>query len=719
MKNSLFSVNCQKNLCGLLLLIISLILLAYSNSFQTAWQLDDTPNILLNPKQQLTELTSKAIWDSMTANPGENNNFNLTRPVARLSLGLNWFFGGDNVIGYHVINVLIHLGTSILLFLLITTFFQTPILKKKGYTTFQIAFIATCATLFWALNPMQVQAVTYIVQRMASMATFFSLLALLLYTKARLLPPGIIRPFFLTTSAISLILAFFSKENALVTIAFIPIFEFLFFQTEISKKTIQKYLLLCAIIILFGLAITLLLRPDFFTRVINPDYFSDRPYTLWERLLTEQRIVVYYLSLLFFPNPERLSIQHDIIISTSIFSPITTIFAISFNLILFFSAIFFSRRLPFFALAIMFFYLNHIIESSFIPLELFFEHRNYLPSVFLFLPLAQLMCALMHKIRNNFPLTIIFILFTGLLLSTLSFATFTRNKAWKTKESLWLDAAAKAPGSQRPFSSLALNYGWGTEGTEKNYSLALEMQKTGLDKLADRNDLIPKMLGNMAALYVKLHDYPKALNTYKEAIKLAPHDLLLQYHLAKLLLWTGEFYQAEQKISHVLRAKFQHPNCWNLLALINLWTDHPNKALPVLQLSLKRGHNRYDTFLYLGKCFSLLGKYDKARIFYGQAFTLSENDATLALAQVENALLANDTKTAKSILYRAIETIPLPQLLKPLIRKKEGQLHNTIPFDRSLLLTFLSNNLIKIDKVLQNIDKTGVKYFPDDANVYF
>jgi tetratricopeptide (TPR) repeat protein len=727
MQKSLFPVNCQKNICGLLILSISLILLAYSNSFQTGWQLDDIPNILGNQKQQITELTGKEIWDAMTANPGDysNTTFNLTRPVARLSLGLNWFFGGNNVIGYHIVNVLIHLGTSSFLFLLIITLFQTPVLKTKGYSSFQIIFIATCATLFWALNPIQVQAVTYIVQRMASMAAFFSLFTLLLYLKARLLPFGTLRPFLLVASAISFILAFFSKENALLTVLFIPVFEFLFFQTEITKKSIQKYVLLGGILIILGIAITLLLSPTFFSRIIDPDYFAVRPYTLWQRLLTEQRIIVYYLSLLFFPDPERLSIHHDIFVSTSIFSPVTTISAISFNVILFFSAIYFSRRQPLFALAIIFFYINHIIESSIVPLELIFEHRNYLPSVFLFVPLAQLMCVIMHKIRNNILLTIIFFLMTGLLFSTLSLATFSRNKVWKTKESLWLDAATKAPESQRPYSSLALFYGWGpnyTGGeekpTEKKYTLALEMQKKGLGKLSDRVGLKSDMLGNIAALYVKLHNYPKALDTYKQAIGLAPNNLTLQYHLAKLLLWTGDFNQAEQKIIHVLQADFQHVNCWNLLALINLWTDNPNKALPVLQYSLKSS-KRYDTFLYLGKSFALMGQHDKARIFYGQALSLSENNATLALAQIENALLANDIKNAEFILYRAIKTITLPQFVKPLILNKEGMLHNTIPLNRNLLLTFLSNKFANIDIVLQDIDDAGITHSLDDEDENF
>ncbi len=85
----------KQNHCRLLLLASLLLLLAYSNSFQASWQFDDVPNILENPYQHLTEFTNKAVWDSMTANPGRQNYRIMSRPLARLTLGLNWFFGEE------------------------------------------------------------------------------------------------------------------------------------------------------------------------------------------------------------------------------------------------------------------------------------------------------------------------------------------------------------------------------------------------------------------------------------------------------------------------------------------------------------------------------------------------------------------------------------------------------------------------------------------------
>ena len=112
------------------------------------------------------------------------------------------------------------------------------------------------------------------------------------------------------------------------------------------------------------------------------------PFTMTERLLTEMRVLVYYMSQLFYPVPTRLSIDHDIVISTSLIHPWTTLPAGLFLIALTITGVVVLEKHPLIGFSILFFLINHVIESSIIPLELIFEHRNYLPSFFMFVPVA-------------------------------------------------------------------------------------------------------------------------------------------------------------------------------------------------------------------------------------------------------------------------------------------------------------------------------------------
>ena len=137
----------------LLFLIVLIILVSYSNSFNSSWQFDDAPNILNNHRIQLEQFTWKNLWQTGFAKPGRGG---LYRPVACISLALNWYIGGQNVFGYHIVNFLIHCCTSLILFFLIRLLFMTPRLKGQ-YSQSQIEFMAGLTVLLWSLNPIQIQ----------------------------------------------------------------------------------------------------------------------------------------------------------------------------------------------------------------------------------------------------------------------------------------------------------------------------------------------------------------------------------------------------------------------------------------------------------------------------------------------------------------------------------------------------------------------------------
>ena len=436
-------------------LLFFLIFAVYCNTFDADWQFDDKPNILNNNYLHLRNLKPESLVQTFFTKPTDPDNIGekLYRPISFLTFAINWYFGKDKVFGYHIVNFLIHFLTTTFLFIAILNLLGTPNLREKfDRNKYFIAFLSAA---LWAINPIQTQAVTYIVQRMASMAAMFYILSMLCYIKCRMSGSSLHRIFFLLGCVLTFLLALGSKENAAMLPASLLLIEFTCFQNfnwRFSKKSYFWGSVAGGVIIL--LLGVWFFNPDITFSWLNG--YQNRPFTLAERILTEPRIVLFYLSQIFFPLPNRLSIEHDVILSTSFFQPWTTLPAILLTLLLIglgFSQI---RKRPIIALAILFFFLNHIIESTVIPLELIFEHRNYLPSMFLFLPIAAGFKWLYdYCSANKQPLTGVLTGLLVLLIVCLGVGTYVRNLAWATEISLWRDAMKKAPQSARPLTNLA------------------------------------------------------------------------------------------------------------------------------------------------------------------------------------------------------------------------------------------------------------------------
>jgi hypothetical protein len=160
-----------------LLVFVVLGFLIYSNTLDVPFHFDDESNIVENPNIRLTGFSLKDITGACFKSVCPN------RPVANLSFALNYYFHKYDVTGYHVINIVIHIITGILLYFFIKTTLCIPSLRSRYKSPTSIALFAA---LIWLVHPVQTQSVTYIVQRMNSMAAMFYILSFLLYAKALL-----------------------------------------------------------------------------------------------------------------------------------------------------------------------------------------------------------------------------------------------------------------------------------------------------------------------------------------------------------------------------------------------------------------------------------------------------------------------------------------------------------------------------------------------------
>ena len=187
--------------------------------------------------------------------------------------------------------------------------------------------------------------------------------------------------------------------------------------------------------------------------------FSFRYFSPLERLMTEPRVLIFYITQLVYPIPSRLSVEHDVTLSTALVHPWTTLPSILLVLLMIGFGCAQLQRRPFLGFAILFFFLNHAVESTLLPLELIFEHRNYLPSAFLFVPVATGIRQLLAIYRRqNRRLYVIIGGSIPLLIIGMGMGTYIRNMTWQTPRTLWQDAMAKAPLSSRPLHNLAWAY---------------------------------------------------------------------------------------------------------------------------------------------------------------------------------------------------------------------------------------------------------------------
>lgn len=543
------------------------------------------------------------------------------RPVAYLSFALNWYFGGNNVLGYHLVNILLHVGTALLLYLTVLHLLDAPALKDQQRSTHNRHLVALLATLFWALNPIQTQTVTYIVQRMAGLATFFSLAALLCYLLGRRAGTRSTQWAWFLATLVCFALALGSKENSITLPAVLLLVEGIFFRS-LARVTGRHLLAGAGLLIVTSLAVYLLTNGNPIGSIMDYDH---RSFTLGQRLLTESRIMVFYLSLLFFPAPWRLSLDHDIVLSTSLLQPPTTALAIVFLAGLTAWAVWQHKSRPVAAFAVLFFLLNHTIESTVFPLELIFEHRNYLPSLFLFLPLAVYIVDFYNSDRlQSTPVGRAIVAgFVVVLLCTLGAATYSRNAAWQTEQSLWADSLAKAPGQSRPYINLAHTYqkmGRDAEAFELcRQSLTKDSPTPSKDRMRAYN--------NMGNISMDRGQYAEAIGYYRNALQ--SHDTpQSHYFLHKALLADGQAVQAENELKALMRNHPEDSELMTSMALVLAAKQEFQKAVALLQTALAKteaqSYQRATAQICLGSIFSRQGLFNEANAQFREALAYSE-----------------------------------------------------------------------------------------------
>lgn len=416
----------------------------YSNTLDSPFVFDDRPHLIENPAIRLEDLGLQSLWRAAFESPAP------ARPIANLSLALNHYAGGTEPRGYHVVNILLHAATGALVyfFCLVTCRRAGRVAPGGALTEPQARMVALLAAALFTAHPIQTQAVTYTIQRMTTMAVMFYLAALLLYVAARSADGRRARYPLAAGSLLAWLLALGCKEIAASFPAVVLIYDwYLFGDLAPAWFRQRRGWLLFA----FGISaalIVVVLGFDPLQRVLAG--YELRDFTLGERLLTQLRVVVFYASLLAYPDPGRMNLLHQISTSQSLLQPISTLASAALLAIVLAVALLAARRHRLVSLCVLWFFVQLLIESSIIALELSFEHRLYLPSVGVALLAAWGMFRAVGQ--RPLPYAVVGCLLTGLL----AFTAYARNETWRSRGSLWADVLAKNPNSPRAHT----NAGW-------------------------------------------------------------------------------------------------------------------------------------------------------------------------------------------------------------------------------------------------------------------
>jgi protein O-mannosyl-transferase len=519
------SLEIVKHICIFTALMI-ILLIAYSNSFHGDWVFDDFPNIIQNPYIKIKAFS----WEEVKYCFYGLDQEKLSRPLSYFSFAVNYYFDGTNVFGYHLVNFTIHYLSTVFVFLFIYNTLKLPLLKEKyAHISYPLALLST---LFWAVNPVFVSSVTYIVQRMASMAALFYIMSMYFYLKGRTAQNLTHSISFFILCFIAGFAAMLTKENAVMLPVSVLLFDLLLIQgvTKENVKKFSKILLLSLLLILvIGLIYT-----DGLSNVFGG--YEIRDFSMTQRLLTEPRVILFYLSLLFYPIGSRLTFLYDIDISRSLFQPWTTIPSILLILFIIGFAFFIARKRPLISFCIIFYFLNHLIEGSVFPLELMYEHRNYLPSMLLFVPISELMISSIYYLSNKKFMQYACAFSVVLIIAVLCYTTYIRNAIVSHEANLWLDNIEKYPNLSRPHSNLGNIYSVNEKMTE-----ALSEFKTSmsLNNFGSSNAYALQEF-NLGVYYFKKGEYDLAFPFFKSSYKKIPFYHSNVIYIAKIHLIRGE-----------------------------------------------------------------------------------------------------------------------------------------------------------------------------------
>jgi len=546
--------------------LFMVVLAIYINSFKFPFHLDDFHAIIDNHGMRSIPTY---VHSTLSLGP---------RSLVNLTFALNYRFGGLETVGYHGVNVGIHVINGLLVYWLVMLLLSNPLISDRGREGWR-DWLSLGAALVFVSHPVQTQAVTYIVQRLTSMATMFYLMAACLYIKGRYIHTfgeGKRYLWFYAGTLLSGLAAFLSKEISFTLPLMLLMIEFFFIR---CNGKINRKLILSGLAVIVGAVILGLIFKLAPTRETND-------ISRWQYFITQFRVVVTYIRLLIVPVNQNL--DYDFVLSRSLWD-IKTLLSGIFLLGLLSLGVWLYRRSRLISFGIFWFFLVLSVESSIIPIrDVIFEHRMYLPMVGYVLVLAGMFYHFSGKIKPR----IAFIIWAALIVG-LGASAYARNQIWGDDLLLWHDTVTKSPNKARPHDARgkALMEKGNYEFAKRDFLRALQIDPTfdnswynlgylyeqeGMSKEAwdcyakaiKYNPGYAKAYNNRGAISLSVGKYDLAEKDFIFAISANKYASMPYYNLAKAYYFQGKFEKAMDYIDKAILLDSGYPMAYFVKALI-------------------------------------------------------------------------------------------------------------------------------------------------------
>jgi tetratricopeptide (TPR) repeat protein len=578
-----------------ILLIVILSVIAYSNTHDVPFLFDDTKNIAANP---IIKNLRHFIHPS-EAKPYTGSFVHVQfvkRFVGYFTFALNYRIHGIDVRGYHAFNLFIHILTSILLYILVILTFRTPFMESSRLRD-KARHVAFFSALLFVSHPVQTQAVTYIVQRFASLATLFYILSLVLYIKARLSNRTGVNLLYFGLCIISAVLGMKTKEIAFTLPLSITLYEFMFFNGKAKRRLLYLIPLFLTMLVIPLTYVSLYSDMDKPLEEIMADAEQATTAQRTPRidyLLTELRVIVTYLRLLVLPVGQNL--DYDYPIYSSFFTPpvyLSFLFLLGvFGLgaFLYYRSSFSDRALRLVSFGIFWFFITISVESSVFPLLPIYEHRVYLPSAGVFAATAAGVFLLAYRLRGMWMKTAGVVLVA--IVIVLNGAAYARNTVWQSNISLWEDVVRKSPNKARPHTNLGEAYEEQdmVDKAIEHYQIALRaepntaiiynnlgnayrtkgMKRKAIEYFERAINLKPNIVEphiNLGILYKTAGQFDRAIHHYKRAISLNPNQPDAHYNIGNIYMFKGLTDIAIEHYRHAISLRPEDSDTHNNLGI--------------------------------------------------------------------------------------------------------------------------------------------------------
>lgn len=674
----------------------------YWNTFNNAFQFDDEL-VIVNNQESIKNIF--------------NINYILSesRPLLYFSLAINYYFGELNVVGYHIVNLLIHLAVSVLVFFLakrISYYFENKNIETvyQSYTKFLPLFTA----LLFAVHPINTQTVNYISARSSSLCVFFYLLSLLLFIQYKEIDCDnqynqkyIRRRLYYTGSITAFILALAAREMAVILPLIIIFYDFIFYDTEEithknSKNSIIKryrlYHLPFWIIIVAGLI------KNGLPSIVVP---------ISTNLIMACKSYIYYLKLLLFPV--GLSIDHYFPVTAS-YKTASSLIALLLVFTLITTNVIFFKKMKIVSFSIFLYFIALLPTSSVLLVNpgsvvtMIGEHRIYASSIAFSILLPLLIIYLStyseiffsiksNKMRAGSSSKMIQLIILVPILITFSVITVNRNYKWKNEVTLWSSAVKHYPQKFKAQYNLGFAYTrkemWEesilpyTEAlklnnmdAETHNNLGISYNKTGeidkaiieFEKAVELNSNYYDAYFNLANVYQEKGFLDRSIIAYQKSIELKPDNAIAVYNLGSIFLITKELDKAAvmfNKVLHILKT-----SVFDNLEIFSQHYSYMNEKITENREVLEsRSINN------IGNIFMQKGDIDKAIFSYKKALESDDNNAgthnNLGLAFYEKGLIEKAEKEIKTALLLNSE-LPIAHNLSGIIYNGRRDYENAL-----------------------------------------